>query len=205
MHNRVGRSSGTRNRAFDVQKTFGSYACRCAAWQKMENNTNTDQEATFELLRLTPNKEGIVGELFFPGVLRATVILAASRESLQRTVTGLSSEYTEGSLQGDDQEPEEEIDRFKMFEKNSFRSPKFWLQWNGTLLQNSSKSTEEASEIKISEMGYVVFSGNDCRKFKGTISCSLLGWKDVAISGRKVVARSESDRPVAWGSDGTTV
>lgn len=45
----------------------------------------------------------------------------------------------------------------------------------------------------------MTFTGNDCRKFKGTLNSKELGWKDVAFSGFKAVSRSESDRQVLWG------
>jgi hypothetical protein len=81
---------------------------------------------------------------------------------------------------------------------NSFRYPKFWLQWNGVMMANA---TREEPESRESGLGYVVFAQNDCRKFKATFNCGLLGWKDVAISGRKTAGRNESDVLVTWGPD----
>ena len=212
MHNRVAHSGSNRNNrskrnaVFDVRKTFGSYACTCIAWQKLASNRDNydaSQGVTLELYRLSPNNEGIIGEILFPGVLKATVILAASRDSLHQAVLEASSGDVESdgmsnAANGNDEGEEEEHgeDRFAIFEKNSFREPKFWLQWNGRLMPTA---TEKGPETKGTELGYLVFSQNDCRKFKGTINCSLLGWKNVAISGRKVATRTESDVPVAWG------
>ncbi|KAJ4351609.1 uncharacterized protein N0V89_006952 [Didymosphaeria variabile] len=209
MHNRVHNRPNRRNRPFDIHKTFGSYTCKCAAGQGKQNQRNSQQEITLELYRLSPNGAGIVGEFKFPGVLEAAVILAASRASLDSTVNEVEAEAIEDDdgnderdeSQGDDEsdasdaeDPESERDsedpaRFRRFEKNSFRAPKFWLRWNGIV---------EGSEVVTTDMGYIVFSGADCRKFKGTITCGPLGWKDIAISGHKVAGRGASDVPVKW-------
>ncbi|KAH7174726.1 uncharacterized protein B0J16DRAFT_349080 [Fusarium flagelliforme] len=84
---------------------------------------------------------------------------------------------------------EKEQARFNKFEKNTFRQPKFWLSWKGEVLvapQHSVRADTESATAEIqSGMGYLVFSGNRYEKFNGTISCDSLGWKDIAISGRK--------------------
>jgi hypothetical protein len=209
MHNSRGVKS--KRSAFDVRKTFGSYSITCPAWQKLEN-VSSEQTASLELYRLTENREGVVGTLWLPGALEAAVILAASRKSLKRIVDGLEEEVDEdGADEGgeaeeedDDEDDAVEQDRFETFEKNSFRSPKFWFAWNGTSgLKASSAGAERgesASEDKAETgLGYVVFAGNECRKFKGTINWARPGWKDVSIAGQKIAGRSESDVPVVWG------
>lgn len=102
----------------------------------------------------------------------------------------------------EDEESEvEEQKRFKNFEKNSFRSPKFWFQWSGDVTPTATSSQDDQTSptpIRETGRGYVVFSGNDCRSFKGTISCDSLGWKDVSISGWKEVSMSERDVPFVW-------
>jgi hypothetical protein len=218
MHNRVNRNGNNstgrskRNQPFDVRKTFGTYACKCATWQKMASGLeeyDSEKEVVLELYRLTENREGVIGEIRLPGVLDAAVIMAASRKSLHRTVQEAGAEDVESddvsgpesSEDGvdddnEEEESEQESDRFDTFEKNSFREPKFWLRWNGILTPDAKGGGSESRE---SDLGYIVFAQNDCRKFKGTISCSSLGWKDVAISGRKIAGRAESDVPVAWG------
>ncbi|CAG7562430.1 unnamed protein product [Fusarium equiseti] len=84
---------------------------------------------------------------------------------------------------------EKEQARFNKFEKNTFRQPKFWLSWKGEVLaapQHSVRAdTESATDEIQSGMGYLVFSGNRYEKFNGAITCDSLGWKDIAISGRK--------------------
>lgn len=195
MHNRVHQGKHSRhNRPFDVYQMFASYACKCATWEKSLQEQNTEQEVTLELYRLSPDGKSVVGEIYFPGMLKAAVVLAASRTTLDSAVKELERE-TSGNgnrkeqADAEEEEDEDEVDRFQQFEKNSFRAPKFWLQWNGVL---------EGSEEVISDRGYVVFSGNDCRKFKGTITCAAKGWKDVAISGHKVAGRKSSDVPINW-------
>lgn len=162
-----------------------------------------------ELYRLTDSGEGVVGQLFLPGVLHSSIILAGSRDSLRRTIADVESD--EDETDDDEQEDEGDSDniepespaktRFDTFEKNSFRSPKFWFRWSGVPLASSptaAPSKDEADACE-SDLGYIVFSGNDCRKFKGTINCASLAWKNAAISGHKLVARSESNAQVAWG------
>ncbi|KAI4717139.1 hypothetical protein E4T48_06651 [Aureobasidium sp. EXF-10727] len=230
MHNRVNRNntrgqanptSGKSKRStFDVRKTFGSYIVKCPAWHKLQTSGDGvpgEGNAVLELYRLTECGRGVVGEMALGGVLRAAVLLAASRKSLQGILERLEAveetgeeqvkEETEDGEQKSDEDSEEEEqeeeseeepgsepDRFETFEKNSFREPKFWLRWNGVL--ESPAVGEEKAE---SGLGYIIFPSNDCRKFKGTLNCASLKWKDVAFSGHKIAPRSESDVPVAWG------
>lgn len=223
MHNRQSRnnpsksggSGKSKRTTFDVRKTFGSYQIKCPSWFKLHNEMQVEgnQDATLELYRLTECGRGVVGEMSLPGCIRAAVLLAASRKSLQAILDTLEPvqradadskneerKDDEDSDEDDDEEEseesEEEPDRFETFEKNSFREPKFWLRWNGKL--ESPAVEEEKAE---SGLGYIIFPSNDCRKFKGTLNCASLEWKDVAFSGHKIAPRSESDIPVAWGAD----
>ena len=224
MHNRQNRnnsskSSGGKSKrnTFDVRKTFGSYTIKCPAWHKLYTSgeaTSSAQDAVLELYRLTECGTGVVGEMSLPGVLRAAVLLAASRKSLQAILERLepiepkeedeAKENGSNEEQKSDESDEEEEgdsedepspDRFSTFEKNSFREPKFWLRWNGVL--ESMAGSDEKAELGL---GYIIFPSNDCRKFKGTLNCASLEWKDVAFSGHKIAPRSESDIPVAWPS-----
>ncbi|KAL1652586.1 hypothetical protein SLS61_004892 [Didymella pomorum] len=261
MHNRNSRRAsgkGKKGAAFDVRKTFGEYEVKCASWERalgeLEDKDRNDDDAGLELLRLTEDGQGVLGELVLPGVLRAAIVLAASRKTLTIITRHLSGEDQDDDDEEDsneddddddddnDEEEEKEPNRFDTFEKNSFRSPKFWLAWNGTLtlpkedspppspslarkgtlpsdspppsptLQRTGssfpppKSTSASTQQAAAEgLGYVTFTGNDCRKFKGTLNCKELGWKDIAFSGFKAVSRSESDRQVLWaGRDAET-
>lgn len=257
MHNRNSRRAsgkGKKNAPFDVRKTFGEYEVKCASWERalgeLDDEDRQDDDAAFELLRLSDDGQGVLGELVLPGVLRAAVVLAASRKTLAIVTRHLAGEDEdegeEGSGDEDDEHDENSDDddnhndqetpsRFDTFEKNSFRSPKFWLAWNGALTlptpsspppdspplktQNAASpppsptlhrtgssfpppkpaTTSRTHQSPAEGLGYVVFTGNDCRKFKGTLNCKELGWKDVAFSGFKAVSRSESDRQLLWG------
>lgn len=218
----MGKSSGgsgggkSKRNTFDVRKTFGSYTVKCPVWHKLqtsEEGVSSGQDAVLELYRLTECGTGVVGEMSLPGVLRAAVLLAASRKSLQVILDRLESAELKDEDEGkendknEEQESDEESgeeeegsedepspDRFETFEKNSFREPKFWLRWNG-VLESMAVGDEQAE----SGLGYIIFPSNDCRKFKGTLNCATLEWKDVAFSGHKIAPRSESDIPVAWG------
>ncbi|KAL1597607.1 hypothetical protein SLS59_007304 [Nothophoma quercina] len=273
MHNRNSRRPSGKGKAkgiFDVRKTFGEYEVKCASWERalgeLDDEDRNDDEASFELLRLTEDGQGVLGELVLPGVLRASVVLAASRKTLDVITTHLSGEDQESSSSSSDENEDENQDpddkdedddedngnppdRFTTFEKNSFRSPKFWLAWNGSLslpkedtppptpshtthtthARKNSHFTSDSpppsptlhrtgssfpppkpaatttQQTAAEGLGYVTFAGNDCRKFKGTLNCKELGWKDVAFSGFKAVSRSESDRQVLWaGRDAET-
>jgi hypothetical protein len=221
MHNNRGGKSKRSN--FDVRKTFGSYELKCPAFLKLED-VSPEQNASMELYRLTENNGGVVGEVAMPGALNAAVVLAASRESLRRTIEDMEEDENDDQEEEGEEEEEDDDDedsaptspaqsRFETFEKNSFRSPKFWFRWSGAPISQTSttpsspkasRKTKENADVQTG-LGYIVFSGNDCRKFKGTINCEAFGWKDVAITGHKIAARSESDVPVAWGRAGTAM
>ena len=219
MHNRTGRSGKPKHTsAFDVRKTFASYSVKCPAWQKAlgtNGDAQPEQDASLELYRLTEGGEGVVGQLSLPGLLQASVILAGSRDSLRRPIAEVEpDEPNENGDENDEDDQEDDSDdiepespektRFETFEKNSFRSPKFWFRWSGDPTE-SSQSASKGTGNHETELGYIVFSGNDCRKFKGTINCTSLKWKNVAITGHKLVARSTSDAQVTWGKAGVLV
>ncbi|KAJ3528562.1 hypothetical protein NM208_g10148 [Fusarium decemcellulare] len=168
-----------------------------------------------EIYRLTDNEDGLLGELIIPGILQATATMAGSRKQLRELIEGRRQD--EGELREDipgepltteelgDEEAtsstryqEKQRNRFQKFEKNSFRQPKFWLHWHGSVLAPSSaldecQSTDSPENGDQSGMGYLVFSGNKCRDFKGTMSCELLGWKDIKLEGRKRGDMKERD------------
>jgi hypothetical protein len=207
MHNKRGSMS---KRSFDVRKTYGSYEVKCSAWQKLDE-VPADASASLELYRLTANQEGVVGELALPSALRAAVVLAGSRQSLRRTVEDMEEEDDDEDEEDEEDEDPDPDARFETFEKNSFRTPKFWFRWSGAPASSAtpaspklSKSASPGDDVQTG-LGYIVFSGNDCRKFKGTINCTALGWKDIAITGHKVAPRSESDVPVVWGRGGIAI
>jgi hypothetical protein len=93
-------------------------------------------------------------------------------------------------------------DRIQAFAKNSFRQPKFWLQWQGEIEwkdESGSNDTDAkhqtvegvaktANAVRERNMGYIIFQDNKCDVFNGTMSCATLGWKDMEISGRKRIS-----------------
>ncbi|KAI6379802.1 hypothetical protein MCOR25_001935 [Pyricularia grisea] len=235
MHNRNSRRDSKDKKKtanFDVRKTFGDYEVKCTAYDRvlkgsLEGDDQDDlDEPQLELLRLTDDGQGILGLLKLPGVVAATVVLAASRKRLQIITDRLSGDVdgdqdddededanSDDHDEDDDDDDDASPDRFDTFEKNSFRSPKFWLAWNGVVDPKAKENAPPSSPVatrKLSNafsfksnayqegLGYVVFTTNDCRKFKGTLSCKELGWKDVSLNGFKSTGKSESDRPVVW-------
>ncbi|OBS24860.1 hypothetical protein FPOA_05397 [Fusarium poae] len=88
---------------------------------------------------------------------------------------------------------DKEQSRFKKFEKNTFRQPKFWFSWKGSVLvlpgntaQSSAGNMQDLLPNELqSGMGYILFNGNGYKRFQGTISCELLEWINIPISGRK--------------------
>jgi hypothetical protein len=212
LHNRIhGSGKSKRNNVFDVRKTFGTYSIKCAAWRKIQTAPESEEAASLETYRLTEDGKGVVGELHLPGVLHGAIILAASRASLRRTITDIESSVLPDEYAADDNDElleyssrssgteadEPKLDRFKTFEKNSFRSPKFWFQWNGVPLVDGLNPHEGANTIE-NGLGYIVFNNNNCRKFEGTINCKSLEWEDVSITGCKIRSRPESDTIVNW-------
>lgn len=221
IHNRgKGRKSGKANsHGFNVKKTFGSYEIKSPKFP-----SKPGEAARLEVYTLNEKGDALVGELFVPGCLSANVLMAGSRKIMKRVVRDLEREEEEekaGEVEegkGDEEEtrsedgsreettqPDEENDeeeeedqkesrQAQKFEKNSFRSPKFWLKWQGHLLADEAES---AGQVLIDD-GYIVFSGNSCDKFDGTLSCEKLGWKNVKVSGWKIKGMNARDFEIGW-------
>lgn len=77
-----------------------------------------------------------------------------------------------------------ERERFEKFEKNSFRQPKFWLWWRGRVRDTVLVDDDDSWTLQ-SGVGYVVFAGNSCKRFEGTLSCERYDWEDVTFYGYK--------------------
>lgn len=107
-----------------------------------------------------------------------------------------SSEETGKSDEGEHESDEDKLEqqRYKQFEKNSFRNPKFWISWQG---HKDQKETAEGSS-NLTGTGYLVFSGNNCEKFNATLSCEVLGWNNVKLKGFKLRGHSARDFQVQW-------
>ncbi|KAK8101034.1 catalase [Apiospora kogelbergensis] len=232
IHNRIGGRAGKSKAgdkshgggAFDVRKSFGTYEVKVGKGKQASSSK-------LEILRLTVDGKGVIGDLRLEGALTATVLMAGSRKALNIIVNGLAEanvapgeatgldileagngdvdrvqsdntddsgdpdvDGTDGYDAGGESQPREERQqgRLETFEKNSFRSPKFWLRFQG----HSSRPDEAVH----SGSGYLVFSGNDCRKFDGTISCDALSWDNKKVTGWKTISRSERDIFMLWNN-----
>jgi hypothetical protein len=208
-HNRNGRGGkgGKANaHGFNVQKTFGSYEIKSLKFPARPEGES--RNARLEVYTLNEEGNAIVGELFVPGCLSANVLMAGSRRVMKKVVRELEreedseverDESPKDEAAGPDDEDDESDERDRKerqkvqeFEKNSFRSPKFWLKWQGRLLG------EEGGDEVETDDGYIVFSGNGCEKFDGTLSCEKLGWKNVKVTGWKIKGMSARDFEVEW-------
>lgn len=113
----------------------------------------------------------------------------------------------EQSEESEEDDEAAEKSRFDTFEKNSFRAPKFWLWWQGEQPEDRQRSdnidndNSRSSSVTMKGTGYIVFTGNECKAFTGTISCDEYGWDNVKFSGRKVRARAERDFALQWMVD----
>lgn len=223
VHNQVGRhgrANGKSGSTFDVRRAFGTYEVKCPAAAKLAASEAANvPPAKLEIYTMNDSGNALIAELILPHVLHATVLLAASQKTMTTVVRGLEAD-TERQIEevepersgfprssdladsgeGDDEpnmQPDEDPveRRVREFEKNSFRSPKFWLRWQGQLLQSS---TDHLAVDLVTNSGYVIFSGNDCGKFQGTFNCEQLDWDNVKISGWKTASRSARDFAVAW-------
>lgn len=93
--------------------------------------------------------------------------------------------------------------RFAKFEKNSFRQPKFWFRWQGDVVDEEDlppalESLGVTGGSKIHGSGYVVFSGNDCKRFQGTLTSEQLAWNNVKMTGFKTKPQPERDFEIQW-------
>ncbi|KAH7029218.1 uncharacterized protein B0I36DRAFT_363789 [Microdochium trichocladiopsis] len=138
-----------------------------------------------------------------------------------------------GSTEDEQDGQEDRANRYQRpFEKNSFRSPKFWVEWRssssssisqadpgenvtihpggpqehdaletGGDANHSSPQPRPSTDSVLSGTGYLVFQGNDCRKFSGTISCPALGWDNLAASGHRLAGAGSRDVQALWPSN----
>lgn len=89
--------------------------------------------------------------------------------------------------------------RTSTFEKNSFRHPKFWFRWQGQLSDEASAAADMGDGgCDVHGSGYIVFSGNDCKRFQGTMTSEQLAWNNVKMSGWKAKPQPERDFEVEW-------
>lgn len=117
-------------------------------------------------------------------------------------------EDDDGDVEEEDDEEDDENDeeakenrRFREFEKNSFRVPKFWMKWQGTIPSHTKDSNSSASEEIITGTGYLVFASNNCNKYQGTLSCEALDWDNVKVTGWKRRAHVPRNFAPTWRAE----
>jgi hypothetical protein len=146
-------------------------------------------------------------------------VLAGSRKGLSKALQKIDvatkaeekegSEPDEGFADGGKEAAEEEVEESddqneeksqleledeklnrtaKSFEKNTFRTPKFWMTWRSTNPSGTSDTHRSA---------YLIFTGNDCQRFEGTITSSAHDWDNLKIRGRKIHSKA-SPCPLRW-------
>jgi hypothetical protein len=207
-----GRGGGGASKPFNPLAALGRYEVSLGA------GPSTSQH-DFEIHELTESETGLVGTFDF-GMLSGMFILAGSRKQLADIITGLEDgddkdgdeEDEDGdgenqrSQDDNDAESENELSaielqdekvnrRAQAFEKNSFRNPKFWMRWKGT----PAIDIDDQSNQVETDVGYLVFTNNECDKFEGTITCPSLEWKQLKLKGRKVHSKGRSC-PVSWNA-----
>ncbi|KAG9254466.1 uncharacterized protein F5Z01DRAFT_655367 [Emericellopsis atlantica] len=212
------KAKGTANtRAFDPRRSFGVYQLQCPALAKVAQGSTADVSRARDTLEIHGLVDGrddaLMCTLSVAGLVQGVAVLAGSRKVLGYVVRELEEEEQEDEAEssaGEDVDEdmssieradERERRRYQAFEKNSFRSPKFWMRWRAVIhTVASDKGTSEAGgERQTVEVdgGYVVFSGSDCSGFQGTISCACLGLENVKITGAKVVSKATECR-LGW-------
>ncbi|KAM3417413.1 hypothetical protein BST61_g5659 [Cercospora zeina] len=252
LHNKVGKhgrgKGGKSNGAFDVHRTFGTYDVECPAAGKPGSGKDSQRSGIgrLEIYNLNEQGNALLGELILEGILRGTVILAGSRKVMKTAIRAFEKEEDEES-ESDEKGKEEQCDegtrsdgveendvevsedddrerrRYEQFEKNSFRSPKFWLKWQGEIANRASSSQHtqelpdeaegkmtkaldqspdsaaaETVSTLVTDSGYLVFTGNNCDKFQGTLNCQILDWNNVKMSGWKLKSQPARDVDVQW-------
>lgn len=210
-----GRGGGGASKPFNPLAALGRYEVSLGAGPASSNHV-------FEIHELTESETGLMGTFDFEK-LRGMFILAGSRKQLAYTITGL--EDNEDDDENDEEEDDDREDqgsqddgnaesdnepsaielqdkklnrRAQAFEKNSFRNPKFWMRWKGMSTVENDNDIPNQVET---DMGYLVFTNNECDKFEGIITCPSLDWKQLKLKGRKVHSKGRSC-PVSWSGLG---
>ena len=207
-----GRGGGGASKPFNPLAALGRYEVSLGAGPPTSQHD-------FEIHELTESETGLVGTFDF-AKLSGMFILAGSRKQLADIITGLEEDDDDeddgdnhegedkDSKSDDDADSEDEPSaielqdqklnrRAQAFEKNSFRNPKFWMRWKGTPEVENDNTTNQVE----TDMGYLVFTNNECDKFEGTITCPSLDWKQLKLKGRKVHSKGRSC-PTSWNDLG---
>ena len=208
-----GRGGGGASKPFNPLAALGRYEVSLGAGPPTSQHD-------FEIHELTGSETGLVGTFDF-AKLSGMFILAGSRKQLADIITGFEEGDDDDDDDGDDHEGKDQDSkgdddaesedepsaielqdqklnrRAQAFEKNSFRNPKFWMRWKGTPEVENDNTTNQVE----TDMGYLVFTNNECDKFEGTITCPSLDWKQLKLKGRKVHSKGRSC-PTSWNDLG---
>ncbi|KAI6779310.1 uncharacterized protein J7T54_000408 [Emericellopsis cladophorae] len=214
------KAKGTaKARAFDPRRSFGVYQLQCPALAKLAQGSTAGvprARDTLEIHGLVDGRDdALMCTLRVAGLMQGVAVLAGSRKVLGDVVRELEEEEQEDEAEGSTDEDVEDEDmssiekddererrRYQAFEKNSFRSPKFWMRWRAVVhaaAADKDTDSEAGGGRRTVEVdgGYVVFSGSDCSGFQGTISCTSLGLENVKITGVRVVSKA-TECQVGW-------
>lgn len=215
--NKQGKGNGgsSKGASFDPLRARGRYEVNLGSSKAPSNSW-------LEIHELTPDHDALIGTFNFAGKEQGMCIMAGSRKGIAKAIEALDSfegaqahedKSAEASDHGDDEsegsssegtagdsksaleDQEDELNRTaKCFEKNTFRAPKFWMTWRSS---TRPKMQGEASDDEQKGSAYLVFSGNDCQRFEGTISSSAREWDNLKLRGRKLHSRA-SRCPLSW-------
>lgn len=213
--NRQGKSKGGPgpSSGFDPLRARGRYEVGLGSGKKHTGGSDQVSNSWLEIHELTEGNDALIGTFSFASKAQGMCVLAGSRKGLAKAVQSLEStedvEETSPEDDADDDEAEEtdlqqhksilELEDEKQsrtkkaFEKNTFRSPKFWMTWRSS----ASTTVDDAVEPNIKKTAYLVFAGNDCQRFEGTISSTALDWDNLKVRGRKIHSRA-SPCPLTW-------
>ncbi|EME86494.1 uncharacterized protein MYCFIDRAFT_43349 [Pseudocercospora fijiensis CIRAD86] len=218
-HARSRKHKGGKNKAngstFNPLQALGRYEVQLGSGTKKAANSELSQQdpqSWLEIHGLTPEDNGFLGTFDFAGKVNGMLVLAGSRKVLRSIVEDLEEDSDAekdpdlNSRSDDDVDDDDEDDtkheqsameaederinrRARAFEKNTFRNPKFWMRWKGNAQRLGTEDGQQSSDVE-SNTGYLVFSGNDCEKFEGTISSAVLEWNNIRLQGWKIHSKA---------------
>ncbi|TKA22058.1 hypothetical protein B0A50_08437 [Salinomyces thailandicus] len=211
-----GKSKTQGEDIFNPNAALGSYELSGNALDRLGG------KVILEIHELSEAPGGLVGSMVLAERLKAAVLLAGSRKQLAGVIEDAEAESEdsdddasnsdqdkdEDDVEGQDSNQEEVVEeeeedsepallkqdrlhnnRIAAFQKSAFGNPKFFLAWQGEVTLAPNQIQWEKNR------GYLVFANNACKDLEGTLSCAAVGWKDVAIKGRKTTSKA---RPPAF-------
>ena len=206
-----GTGYGSSHFNFDPLRARGRYEISLGSGKKQQiQSDGAVRDSWMEIHELTPDRDALIGTFSFRGQEQGMCVLAGSRKGLSQAVRNLeaasegedddggdTNQGEEGDGNGgehdsadSDHQKHEVQDSRDAFEKNTFRTPKFWMTWR-------SNSLDSTSEAGLKRSAYLVFSGNDCQRIEGTITSTAMNWNNLKLRGRKLHSKP-SPCPLVW-------